>query len=50
MALKINDVADQAAKKKNKGIGEPKILLKIGNVMITIDAPAQFAKVEKGSI
>ncbi|TXH59202.1 MAG: hypothetical protein E6Q89_02535 [Bacteroidia bacterium] len=38
------------SKKKNKGTGVPKATLKIGNVIITIDAVAQFDIVEKGII
>jgi hypothetical protein len=38
------------AKKKNIGTGVPNTLLKIGKVIITSDAPAQFESVEKGII
>lgn len=38
------------AKKKNNGIGVPNALLRIGNVIVTIEAAAQLASVENGII
>ncbi len=38
------------AKNMNKGTDVPNAWLKIGNAMITIDAAAQLARVEKGII
>lgn len=40
----------QAAKKKKRGTGVPKTPLRMGKVMMTIDAAAQLESVEKGII
>ena len=44
-----SDSTLQIEKKKKSGTGVPNALLKIGKVIITTDAEAQFASVENGT-